>query len=174
MPSGTLAGVNIDEVVAAGTRRVRPDDAGELLTLQLAAWVREGREAQRIDIPPLLENLDEVTAQVDDPALTIWIYRDPTGRLIATVRTSLLSPATAFLGRLGVVPDRAGQGLGGAMLRLAETRLPATVTRMELVTGARSLSNHRFYQRRGYRFIPLAPQDADHPVVRLAKDLRQS
>lgn len=159
-------------MIAAGTRRVRPDDVGELLTLQLAAWVREGLEAQRIDIPPLLENLDDVTAQVHDPALTIWIYRARTGRMIATVRTSLLSPTTAFLGRLGVVPDCAGQGVGGAMLRLAESQVPPAVTRMELVTGARSLSNHRFYQRRGYRFIPLAPQDENHPVVRLAKDLR--
>lgn len=165
--------MDIDQVIAAGISRARAEDAGELLTLQLAAWVREGIEAERIDIPPLLENLDDVTAQLKDPALTIWTYRDRSGRLISTVRTSLLSPTTAFLGRLGVVPDRSGEGIGGAMLRLAESRLPAAVIRMELVTGARSLSNHRFYQRRGYRLIPLASQDAGSGVVRLVKDLRE-
>jgi GNAT superfamily N-acetyltransferase len=163
--------VDIDEAVAAGTERTRAGDAGELLTLQLAAWVREGREARRIDIPPLLEELSDVAAQLADPALTIWVYRDSTARMIATVRTSLLSPTTAFLGRLRVVPDRSGEGIGGAMLRLAERRVPAAVTRMELITGVRSVSNHRFYQNRGYQFIPLARPDDDQPVVRLAKEL---
>lgn len=156
-----------DDRVAAGLVLLSDPDAGELLTLQLAAWVIEGRQAGTISIPPLLEGLDDVRAQLADPALTVYGVRE-SGRLIATVRTSLLDPGVGFVGRLGVVPDLARQGLGSAMLRLAEARLGAGVTRVELVTGIRSLGNHAFYAAHGYETVG---RDDAVGVVRLAKSL---
>jgi GNAT superfamily N-acetyltransferase len=158
--------VTIDDTVAAGTARLGSADAGELLTLQLAAWVREARENDTLDIPPLQEGLDDVVAQLADPGLTVWGYRE-SGRLIGTVRTSLLSPSVAFLGRLGVVPDRFRTGIGGALLRLAESRLAASVGRIELITGLRSVSNHAFYARNGYEPVD---RDEARGIVRFAKD----
>lgn len=154
--------------VAAGTRRLNADDAGELLTLQLAAWVSEGRANGTIDIPPLQEGIADVRAQLADPALTVWGLREA-GRLLATVRTSVRTRGVAEIGRLGVVPDLAGQGLGSAMLRLAERHLPPEVTRIELVTGLRSTGNHAFYARHGYAIVE---RDEDLRIVRLARTLR--
>jgi GNAT superfamily N-acetyltransferase len=156
-----------DVQVRAGVSRLGPPDAGELLTLQLAAWVREGREAGTIEIPPLLEELPDVQAQLADPSQTIWGYREGP-RLIATVRTFPLPNGSAYLGRLGVVPDRFRQGLGSVMLRLAEDRLPPGITRIELVTGIRSFGNHAFYARHGYEIYE---RDEAVGVVRLAKRL---
>lgn len=161
----TDGGMTTDERVAAGLVMLTATDAGELLTLQLAAWVREGREAGTIRIPPLLEDLDDVVAQLKNPALTIYGLRED-GRLLATVRTSLLSDDVAFVGRLGVVPDLARQGLGSAMLRLAESRLPERVGRIELVTGIRSFGNHAFYAHHGYEIVG---RDEAVGIVRLAK-----
>lgn len=154
-----------DERVAAGLVLLSDADAGELLTLQLAAWVIEGRQAGTISIPPLLEGLDDVRAQLKDPALTVYGLREG-GRLLATVRTSIVADGVAFLARLGVVPDLARQGLGSAMLRLAESRLPEQVDRIELVTGIRSLGNHAFYARHGYEIVG---RDEAVGIVRLAK-----
>lgn len=159
--------MTLEERVASGTVRLGPTDAGELLTLQLAAWVREAHENATIEIPPLQEELPDVLAQLADPALTVWGYRE-SGRLLATVRTSLLDESTAFLGRLGVVPDRIRQGIGATMLCLAEARLPTGVTRVELITGLHSVSNHAFYARHGYVIID---RDNVQRVVRLAKTL---
>ncbi len=152
--------------MVAGTARLGAADAGELLTLQLAAWVREGRAAGTISIPPLLEELPDVVAQLADPALTIWGYRVD-GRLIATVRTSIIGPGVAFVGRLGVVPDRFRQGIGGAMLRLAERELPVDIRRIELVTGIHNVGNHAFYARHGYTIYA---RDEAVGIVALAKD----
>ncbi len=157
--------MTIDARVAAGTALLGPPDAGELLTLQLAAWVREGRENRTLEIPPLQEGLADIQAQLVDPALTIWGFRE-SGRLLATARTSLLADDVAFLGRLGVVPDQFRHGIGGAMLRLAEARLPDAVRRIELVTGIHSLGNHAFYARHGYQIIE---RDEQVGIVRLAK-----
>jgi GNAT superfamily N-acetyltransferase len=159
-------------VTGAGTSRLGVADAGELLTLQLAAWVSEAREADTIHIPPLWDGLADVRAQLADPATTVWGHRSADGRLVATVRTSprpVDDPAagTAFLARLGVVPDLARQGLGTMMLQLAEARLPATVRRIELVTGIKSLGNHAFYARHGYLHYG---RDEAAGIVLLAKD----
>jgi GNAT superfamily N-acetyltransferase len=154
-----------DHRIRAGVRRLGDADAGELLTLQLAAWVREARANATLDIPPLREGLADVRAQLADPAVTVWGLRED-GRLLATVRTSLTAPTTAYLGRLGVVPDLVGHGLGGAMLRLAEARLPPTVQRVDLVTGLRSYDNHAFYARHGYAIVG---RDEDGGIVHMSR-----
>lgn len=137
--------------VAMGTTRLDRSAAGEVLTLQRAAWVSEGRENHTFDIPPLTEGLDDVVASLSDPAMWFWGYRDATHRLLGMVRTSPTATAgTSFLGRLGVTPDLVGTGLGSALLTLAEARQPAGITRMELITGARSAGNHRFYAAHGW------------------------
>jgi GNAT superfamily N-acetyltransferase len=158
--------MDIDDELAAGVARLATPDAGELLTLQLAAWVREAHANGTLDIPPLHEGVADVRAQLVDPGLTIWGHRRA-GRLIATVRTSLVDDTTAFVGRLGVVPDLIGQGIGSAMLRWAETHVPASLTRIELVTGIGSVGNHAFYARHGYAIVD---RDAAVGIVRLAKD----
>jgi GNAT superfamily N-acetyltransferase len=162
-----MADVTMDERVARGVLRLGEADAGEVLTLQLAAWVREGRANGTIEIPPLQEGLPDVVAQLSDPALTVWGVRER-GRLLAIARTSLLAESVAFLGRLGVVPDLVGQGLGSAMLRHAERALPPVVTRVELVTGIRSVANHAFYERHGYTIIG---RDEAVGIVRMAASL---
>ena len=127
--------MTIDARVAAGTALLGPSDAGELLTLQLAAWVREARENATIEIPPLQEGLADVQAQLVDPALTIWGFREA-GRLLATARTSLLADDVAFLGRLGVdSTDQHGDAVGQRKLRLHAAGLV--------------VANHRFDARGG-------------------------
>lgn len=143
----------LDDRVAAGTARLGVADAGEVLTLQLAAWVREAHDNHTLAIPALHESLEVVVAGLADPGLLTWGHRSPSGRLLGMVRTSPLAPGTALLGRLGVVPDLVGQGLGSALLRLAENRLPTDVQRVQLHTGAGGAANQRFYERHGYQRI---------------------
>jgi GNAT superfamily N-acetyltransferase len=156
-----------DERTAAGTVRLGPSAAGELFTLQQAAYVSEARAAGTVEIPPLQEGVAELLVRLADPAITTWgLYEH--GRLLAAVRCSLPSAELAFIGRLGVVPDLARQGLGSAMLRFAEARLPAGVRRVELVTGIRSLGNHALYHRHGYTMVERDPVEG---IVRFAKRL---
>ncbi|MBE7187316.1 GNAT family N-acetyltransferase [Jatrophihabitans endophyticus] len=141
--------MSADLRVRDGVRRLVTADAGELLTLQLAAWVAEAHANATLAIPALHESVDDVRAQLDDPAWRIWGLVDDR-RLLATVRTRLEGPDSAYVGRLAVVPDLRGCGLGSAMLRWAEADLPGDVRTVELVTGIRSTANHAFYRRHGY------------------------
>ena len=148
--------------IAALTARLSPADAGEVLTLQLAAWVREALENVTLAIPPLHESVADVARDLADPRFTAWGVRLADGdRLVAMARTSLRDEgATAFVGRLGVVPDLHGGGYGSAILAWAEAHVPVEVTRFELVTGALSTTNHAFYARQGYALIddPAGPE----------------
>lgn len=140
------------DAVRRDAYRMGVDEAGELLTLQYAAWMLEALANDSLAVPPLHEGLDDVRAQLADPALTVVGVRRA-GRLVATVRTALPEPGVGFVGRLGVVPDLHGRGLGSALLRHAEASLPPGTARVELHTGAGSTANHRFYGRHGYEIV---------------------
>ncbi|WP_350246446.1 hypothetical protein RBB84_18830 [Rhodococcus sp. D-6] len=61
-------------------------DAGQLLTLQRAAYVAEAQAHRDLELPPLTETLDELITELVQPAVTALGIRDDTGRLIAAVR----------------------------------------------------------------------------------------
>lgn len=86
-------------------------DAGQLLTLQRAAYVTEAQAHRDLELPPLTETLDELITELVKPAVTALGIRDDTGRLIAAVRLRRMNhePHAAELGRLVVAPDQQGR-----------------------------------------------------------------
>lgn len=146
-----------------------PADAGEMLTLQLAAYVSQAQLHNDLALPPLTETLREVRAAVADPSCLAWGIRE-SGRLVASVRVRLFDGATAEIGRLVVAPDRQGDGLGSALLRAAEERLPPEVTAVRLFTGEHSAGNLRLYARFGYRETGRTPASG-YQLVHMAKAL---
>jgi ribosomal protein S18 acetylase RimI-like enzyme len=123
-------------------------DAGEVLTLQRAAYVTEAQTHRDLALPPLMQSLDELAAELTDPQVLALGLRQR-ARLVAAVRLRI-DDDTAELGRLVVAPDRQGLGLGSRLLRQAEKELPERVTTLRLFTGEHSLANLRLYQRHGY------------------------
>jgi len=147
--------------------RLDVDDAGEILTLQRAAYVTEARAHGDLTMPPLTQTLDQLRAELADPQVTAWGIREH-GRLVASVRVCQADRATAEVGRLVVAPDRQGSGLGTALLLAAEARLQAGVTVIRLFTGEHSDANLRLYQRLGYRETGRTPAGS-YSLVHLAK-----
>lgn len=144
-----------------GTDEVRlavPADAGEILTLQLACWVAEQRANPGVEIPALLESLEDVRRWLDQWTV---IVRRRGGRLIAAARGRVErhgEHAGAWdVGRLMVAPDLQGQGLGRDMLARIEAAAPAEVSAYVLFTGAGSVDNIRMYKKAGYRLRGEAP-----------------
>jgi ribosomal protein S18 acetylase RimI-like enzyme len=128
--------------------RLSPADSGEILTLQRAAYVSEAQAHGDLELPPLVQSLEELAAELADPQVLALGLREG-ARLLAAVRIRL-DGDSADLGRLTVVPDRQGQGLGSRLLRHAEEQVSARVHRLRLFTGEHSLANQRLYQRHGY------------------------
>jgi GNAT superfamily N-acetyltransferase len=82
----------------------------------------------------------------------------------------------AEVGRLTVVPDRQGEGLGSSLLAAVEGLLPATLTELRLFTGEFSEGNLRLYQRLGYTETHRQVTPAGYALVHMAKyrDLQQA
>ena len=149
--------------------RLWPDDAGEVLTLQRAAYVTEAQAHGDLAMPALTQTLDQLRTELADPAVTAWGIHE-NGRLVASVRVRMAEPNVAEVTRLVVAPDRQGHGLGSGLLNAAEARLPRRVRLVRLFTGEHSRANLRLYRRLGYRETGRTSA-GDYELVHLAKSL---
>ncbi len=154
-------------------------DAGELYTLQRAAYLGEGRRDGSFEIPPLAETyadaragLAELVEAVRAGAGAGWLVARQAGRLIGSVRAERVG-AEWVIGRLMVAPDRQNEGIGSRLMRAIEASAPEGCDRLRLFTGARSTSNLAFYARRGFVEVGRevhAPSGVE--LVQLAKPAR--
>ncbi|MCW3841272.1 GNAT family N-acetyltransferase, partial [Micromonospora yasonensis] len=95
-------------------------DAGEILTVQRAAYLVEAQRYRDLFLPPLTETLDEVRAALAGPAVVLAARLGP--RLVGSIRARI-DGDTAHVGRLSVAPDQQGRGIGGRRLRQARELL---------------------------------------------------
>ncbi|MEU8195981.1 GNAT family N-acetyltransferase [Microbispora amethystogenes] len=123
-----------------------PGDAGEILTLQRAAYVAEAQLYGDPFIAPLVESLDQVRTVIE---AAIVLKAMDGGRVVGAVRGQL-SGTTCLVGRLVVAPDRQGQGIGTALLAAIHEAVPEAAA-FDLFTGHLSEGNLRLYRRLGYR-----------------------
>lgn len=149
-------------------RLATPADVPELHVLTRACWVEEALANDTLAIPALTETLEDARAALDAHATWVAVKG---GRLVGSVRTSRHGDEW-YVGRLCVVPDLRGQGLGRCLLEHAESTAPDDVRSFTLDTGERSAGNLRLYRRAGYR-VDSAAQPEVPGAVRLRKRRRR-
>ncbi|MRG60238.1 GNAT family N-acetyltransferase [Agromyces sp. CFH 90414] len=130
-------------VEAVIERPLGPAMAGEVLTLQRAAYATEAQVYRDPFLPALTQPLDELARELEGPGLGLWQGE----RLIGAVRWTVADDI-AHVGRLTVAPDLQGRGIGTRLLRAAERASGAS--EFELFTGHLSEANIRLYEREGY------------------------
>ncbi|MBD8024909.1 GNAT family N-acetyltransferase [Microbacterium gallinarum] len=149
-------------------RDIRPDDAGETLTLQRAAFVQEALIYDSVQMPPLTQTLDELRAELVENLGCVAVDH---GRLVGAVRAQA-DGELLLVGRLAIAPDRQGEGLGSRLLEAVEERGRASGCReAELFTGSLSEANLRLYERCGYRETTRVEEDDGIEQVFLRKPL---
>jgi ribosomal protein S18 acetylase RimI-like enzyme len=149
---------------------VSPEDAGELFTVQRAAYVTEAQRYGTVTIPPMAETLAEVEKEIADPRVLVhaaWLG----SRLVGSVR-GRIAGSRMEIARFSVAPDLQGRGVGRALLTGMEAATPAEVETLWLHTGALSSENIRFYQRAGYRQTGASIDAVGVPIVRFEKAAR--
>lgn len=162
-----LAPSTLDGVDGVVVTQATPADAGELFTLQRAAFVAEGKINASLDIPPLTQTLEELAASLLTPG-TVLVARVGE-RIVATVRGTLRDDGTWWVSRLMVAPDQQRRGLGSALLRQVLAVAPPGAP-AGLLTGAASRRNLDLYRRFGFRVVEHGVDEAGVPVVTLRRD----
>ncbi|GGM63494.1 GCN5 family acetyltransferase [Thermopolyspora flexuosa] len=127
--------------------RAEPADAGEILTVQRAAYVTEAQLYGDAFIAPLVESEAQLRAAIES-ALVLKAL-DGT-RVVGAVR-GRTQDRTLLVGRLVVAPDMQRRGIGTALMTRLEAEAPPEVEAFALFTGHQSEGNLRLYRRLGYR-----------------------
>lgn len=136
------------------------EDAGELLTLQLAAFVSQDQHHGDPILSPLREGLAGIERVVADPTRTVLTVEATVdgafgrgGRLLGSAQLRVTQPGElAQVCRVVVAPDVQGMGLGTLLL----TSLHQVAEQIEglaglqLFIGADSERTLDFYRRHGY------------------------
>ena len=129
--------------------KATPADVGDLLTCTHACWLREGILNDTLTIPAQHETVESLTASLHE--WDTYVLRHD-GRFIGSVRGQLVDD-TWHIGRLMVVPDLHGRGLGRALLEFIQEVAPSDATRFELFTGTGSEHNRKLYKKAGFRGV---------------------
>ncbi|HEX6359885.1 GNAT family N-acetyltransferase [Actinophytocola sp.] len=124
-------------------------DAGEVLTVQRAAYVSEARLYDNPHLSALTESLASVREAI---ASEIVLVARAGTRIVGAVR-GRVEGTVCHVGRLVVAPDVQGMGLGRRLLLAVEARVPASVRTFALFTGDRSASNLGLYRKLGYKRV---------------------
>lgn len=146
-------------------RPMEPADVPAVLAVQREAF---GIEARLYDDPALPPLREEAAGVLADLTAGFGYVAVRAGCVVGSVRVRV-EGRRLHIGRLAVVPDLQGRGIGAALLALAETAAPADEAR--LFTGHRSLGNLRLYQRAGYQEHHRASVDERVTLVHLRKRL---
>ena len=139
------------------------DDAGEVLTIQRAAFVSEAQIYGSADMPPLTQTLDEMRAEL---RMGAGLGARIDGRLVGAIRFRE-DGDLLLIGRIAIAPDMQGEGIGRALLDAAEQRSSATTA--ELFTGSLSEANIRLYTSCGYEESERVPDGDGTAQVFLRK-----
>lgn len=135
-------------------RDIRPEDAGEVLTIQRAAFASEALIYGDPDMPPLTQTLDELEAELVENLGCVAVDGQ---RLVGAVRARRADDLL-LIGRLAIAPDQQGGGLGSKLLAAVEERGRRDgATEAELFTGGLSEANQRLYEREGYHRTETTP-----------------
>ncbi len=156
--------MSADEIVLS---RITAEDAGEVLTVQRAAFVSEALIYDEPDMPPLVQTREELEAELRDAGG--WVARLG-GRLVGAIRTRE-DDGVLMIGRIAIAPDVQGGGIGERLLETAEQH--SSAEEAELFTGSLSEANIRLYERCGYVETERVDQGDGTSQVFMRKRLRR-
>lgn len=145
---------------------ISDSDAGEVLTVQRAAFVSEAAIYGSVDMPPLTQTLAELEAELRSESGFVARIE---GRLVGAIRF-VERDDVLLIGRIAIAPDMQGEGIGRMLLDAAEESSAADVA--ELFTGSLSEANLRLYEACGYEEHERIPDGDGTAQVFLRKRLR--
>nr|MDT0663583.1 GNAT family N-acetyltransferase [Micromonospora sp. DSM 115978] len=154
---------------AVTVRRARPDDAGQVLVLQRAAYVLDAQLYLDPMIEPLTETFEDVRAAVVD-AEAVLLVAAAGDRVVGFVRGRIVRDrgdrgerrdpgkcdrdrvdrASCRVDRLAVAPDWQGIGVGSALVARIEAEVVGVVDQLLADEADRGQARVRLFLRHGF------------------------
>jgi len=151
--------------MAVVLRRAVEADAGELLTLQRAAYVSTAQLYRDPFLPPLLETLQQVAEAIRSQIVLAAVDGH---RIVGSARCRI-EGSVGHLGRLVVAPDRSGARLGVRLVKAVQDHTPPSVRRFELFTGSLSERDIALYWLLGFEEFDRRVSDEGIELVYMAR-----
>jgi len=152
--------------MAVVLRRAVEADAGELLTLQRAAYATTAQLYRDPFLPPLLETCKEVAEAIRSQIVLAAVDGH---RIVGSIRVRV-EGSVGHMGRLVVAPDREGAGVGIRLLKAIQDQAPPQVRRFELFTGALSTRHIALYWLLGFEEFDRRWSDEGIELVYMARE----
>lgn len=142
----------------------RQQDLPEILAVQRAAFEAEAQLVNDWNIPPLTQTLDELTNDWRKGIMLKAVNED--GIIVGTVRGHN-APDGFYIGRLAVLPQWQGRGMGTALLEAIIAI--AKACRLVLFTSTKSERNLRLYEKFGFTHFKKSTTATGVPLIWLEK-----
>ena len=142
----------------------RQQDLPEILTVQRVAFEAEAQLVNNWNIPPLTQTLYELAADWRKGIMLKAVNED--GIIVGTVRGHN-APDGFYIGRLAVLPQWQGRGMGTALLEAIIAI--AEACRLVLFTSTKSERNLRLYEKFGFTHFKKSTTATGVPLIWLEK-----
>lgn len=142
-------------------------DAERILEVQKIAYLSEAKRYNDFEIPPLHQTLAELRQEF---STHVFLKASVQSLIVGSVR-GLKRNDSCDIGRLIVLPDFQGKGIGSALLQEIEKYF-ADSKRFELFTGSSSTDNLNLYKKHGYEEFKLESLSNTVSLVYMEKLIR--
>lgn len=123
------------------------EDAEIILNLQKLSYQSEAAIYQNHKIPPLTQTIEGINEEFK--VQTFLKAIDQNCNIIGSVR-AYFDGESCFVGRLIVLPEWQGKGVGTKLMNSIELHFSGA-QRYELYTGTKSVKNIHLYKKLGYK-----------------------
>lgn len=137
-------------VLASKIERVDECDLQAVLSLQKAAFMEVAKQMNNYDIPPLLQDIQDIRYDFETCVILKYISSD--NQIVGSIRGNIYNDHICHVGKLIVHPDFQNRGIGKALMYEIEKYFPSCL-KFTLFTGEETPNTLHLYTKVGYHVI---------------------
>lgn len=122
------------------------EDIDTILTIQKKAFLFQAKKYDDFDMPPMIETHEDVKKVLKSQTILVAVMDD---QIVGSIRL-IKNGTEGEVRRLSVDDDWQGNGIGHMLMDIIELQ-DQSITRLWLLTGAKSYKSINMYKKFGYK-----------------------